>query len=167
MRHRLSLLILCASLPGCAPASQAASSLGSPVSIPTTPLSALDGSTTDLGSVLRGRPALVALWATWCDACVGETRALNQLEERARPDGSAVVVGVAVGETRETVDAFAESHGLGYRLLVDEEFRVADALGERRVPTTLVVDRRGRIVYRGGALDRAGLAAFRQVLAEK
>jgi len=131
------------------------------------PLSALDGTRTDLSSVLHGRPALVSLWATWCAACVGETKALNQLEERSGSDGRALVVGVAVGESRETVGAFAEAHRLGYSLFIDEDFRAADALGERRVPTTLVVDRRGHIVFRGGALDRASLTAFRQVLAEK
>jgi len=166
MRHRLSLLILSGALAACGGTAPAAPP-GPVPSIPAAPLSALDGSMTDLGTVLHGRPALVTLWATWCEACVGETSALNQLEARARPTDRAVVVGVAVGETRETVGAFAESHQLGYSLFVDEDFRVADALGERRVPTTLVVDRRGLIVYRGGALDRAGLAAFRQVLAEQ
>lgn len=136
-------------------------------SVPSARLSALDGSTTDLGALVRGHPALVTLWATWCEACVGETKALNQLEERSRPDGGALVVAVAVGESRETVGTFAQTHRLGYSLFVDEDFRVADALGERRVPTTLVVDRHGRIVFRGGALDRAGLTALRQVLAEK
>jgi hypothetical protein len=45
---------------------------------------------------------------------------------------------------------------------VDPNFALADALGERRVPATLVVDRSGHIVYRGGALDGAGLAALRR-----
>jgi peroxiredoxin len=135
--------------------------------VPSAPLSALDGTTTDLGSVVRGHAALVSLWATWCEACVDETKALNQLEQRSRRDDDALVVGVAVGETRQTVGAFAEAHRLDYPLFVDESFRLADALGERRVPATLVVDRRGHIVFRGGALDRASLAAFRQALAEK
>jgi hypothetical protein len=50
--------------------------------------------------------------------------------------------------------------------LLDEDFRVADALGQRDVPATLVVDRGGRIVYRGDALDSASLVAFRRTLGE-
>jgi peroxiredoxin len=135
--------------------------------VPSVPLAALDGTATDLGTVVRGRAALVSLWATWCEACVDETTALNQLEERSRPSDDALVVGVAVGESRQTVGAFAETHRLDYLLFVDETFRMVDALGERKVPATLVIDRHGRIVFRGGALDRAGLAAFRQALAER
>ena len=70
-----------------------------------------------------------------------------------------------MGEPRAKVAAFARERGVKYARLVDEDFRLADVLGERRVPATLVVDRSGRIVYRGGALDAAGLAAFRSVLA--
>jgi hypothetical protein len=50
---------------------------------------------------------------------------------------------------------------MGYLQLVDEDFRLADALGQRRVPATIVVDRGGRIVYWGEAIDPASLAAFR------
>jgi hypothetical protein len=52
-----------------------------------------------------------------------------------------------------------------YTQLVDEEFRFADSIGERRVPATLVLDRAGRIVYRGDALDARSLAALRDALA--
>ena len=43
---------------------------------------------------------------------------------------------------------------------------LADALGQRRVPATLVVDRSGRVVYRGEALDEGSLAAFRKALGD-
>lgn len=132
--------------------------------LPATRIVTLEGTTTDLRSVLSGRVAVVSFWATWCDACVGEMDALGRLQAQARARGDAVVVGVAVGEAREKVAAFARKHALPYAQLVDEDFSLADALGEPRVPTTLVVDRNGRIVFRGGALDPAGLAAFRAAL---
>jgi peroxiredoxin len=134
------------------------------VSLPSTPLVALDGTATDLRTVLRGRVAVVSLWATWCEACVDEIDGLERLQAQADARGDAVVVGVAVGERRETVAAFARKRGLLYARLVDEDFRLADALGEARVPATLVVDHDGRIVFRGGALDSAALTAFRRAL---
>ena len=126
----------------------------------------IDGAPADLASIVHGRPAVITLWATWCDACSAEMAALKRLDEQAAARGDALVVGIAVGEPRATVAAFARERGLEYARLVDEDFRLADALGQRRVPATLVVDRAGRIVYRGGALDAAGLAAFRTALAE-
>ncbi len=166
MGNRLPLLIFaalygalgCTSTPPEAPASGAAST------IPPAPLATLDGASTDLPDYLHGRTALVSFWATWCDACVKEMGALNRVSSEARSRPDALVVGVAVGDTREAVRAFAANHPFAYAQLVDEHFALADALGERNVPATLVVDRHGHVVFRGGALDRDGLAAFRDAL---
>ncbi len=160
MRNRLPLLILLVSS-GCA---QAAAAPARPPVLPAAPLVTMDGDPADLVTIVHGRAAVISLWATWCDACSAEIGALNRLDEQAGSRGDGVVVGVAVGEPRAKVAAFARDRGLKYARLVDEDFRLADLLGERRVPTTLVVDRSGRIVYRGGALDAAGLAAFRGAL---
>jgi peroxiredoxin len=162
MRHRLPLLILV--FAACAPA-PVPSSLPA-VLLPAAPLVTIDGDPADLVAMVRGRTAVISLWATWCDACSAEIGPLNRLDEQAGSRGDALVVGVAVGEPRAKVAAFARERGLKYARLVDEDFRLADVLGERRVPATLVVDRTGRIVYRGGALDAAGLAAFRSALGD-
>jgi peroxiredoxin len=163
MRHRLPLLILLFAACAPAPAPPAPASLPA-VLLPAEPLVTIDGDPADLVAMVRGRTAVISLWATWCDACSAEIGALNRLDEQAGSRGDALVVGVAVGEPRAKVAAFARERGVKYARLVDEDFRLADVLGERRVPATLVVDRSGRIVYRGGALDAAGLAAFRSAL---
>lgn len=121
----------------------------------------------DFGHLLRGRAALVSFWATWCDACVSEMPALNRLSAQASAEGDALVVGVAVGEQHDKVGDFVAAHHLSFAQLVDEDFRFADAVGERRIPTTLVVDRYRRIVFRGGALDSSSLEAFRRAAAAK
>ncbi len=128
------------------------------------PVVTLNGVPTELANVARGRVALVSLWAPWCDGCERELDALNRLNARTASSRDAVVIGVAVGEPREAVAEFVRRRGLRYMQLVDEEFRFADSIGERRVPTTLVLDRAGRIVYRGKALDARGLEALRAAL---
>ena len=166
MRNRLSLLIALAAAPqaGCVASAPFARTTHAAAGLPSTRVTTLDGSATELRAILRGRVALVSLWATWCDACRSEIEALKRLQEQAGSRGDAIVVGVAVGERRETVATFARERRLAYTQLVDEDFGFADALGEPRVPATLVVDRDGHIVFRGGALDAAGLAAFRSAL---
>jgi peroxiredoxin len=126
-------------------------------------LQTLDGQVTDLRAALGGRVALVALWATWCKTCKGELAALARLSERAAAQG-ATVLGVAVGETRDTVAAFVARRDLPYLQLVDEEFRLPQAIGSDRIPTTLVLDRDGHITYQGGPLDDHALAALRNEL---
>jgi len=137
-----------------------------PLPLPASRVSTLAGEKTDLGRVTEGKVALVSLWATWCEACQKEFEALNRLSDGAAKRSDAMVVGVAVGETAASVEAFRRERGLRYTQLVDEDFSFADALGQRRVPATLVVDRQGRIVYRGDVLDGQGLGAFRSALGD-
>jgi peroxiredoxin len=164
MRRRIALLICLAALGGVA----CAASASRPVvtALPPAPIVTLDGVPTELARVVRGRVALVSFWATWCDGCRKELDALNRLSEIADARSDALVVGVAVGEPRETVGAFVQQRGVRFTQVLDEDFRLADALGQRDIPATLVVDRTGRIVYRGDALDEAALFAFRKTLGE-
>lgn len=134
-----------------------------PTLLPQASLRSLDATGQDLSAALAGRPALLALWATWCDACQKERPDLERLDAWSKEHGG-VVVGVAVGESVDTVKSFAAEHRMPYAILVDEDFRLADALGEKRVPATLVIDKSGRIVHTAGALDAGSTSAFRALL---
>lgn len=125
----------------------------------------LDRAPKSVDGLRAGRVALVSLWATWCEACQKEFEALNRLNEHATGD-KAVVIGVAVGEPSARVRGFVVEHGLKYAQLVDEEFHLADALGQRRLPATLIVNRTGEVVYVGGVLDAEALSAFRRAMNE-
>jgi peroxiredoxin len=124
---------------------------------------AVDQKTTPLPALVAGHPALINLWATWCESCERELTALDRLDHEARAKGG-LVLGVSVGEAPDVVREFARKRGLGYALYVDESFALADALGSRKVPTTIVVDRAGAVVFSGGALDERALDAFNRVL---
>lgn len=132
--------------------------------LPAVSLVTLDNEAMQLGSMLNGRVALVSFWATWCDSCADEFDALNRLDDRAG-QGDAMVVGVAVGEPHEKVAEFVKRRGLHYPQLVDEDMKLVDALGQDSLPTTLIVNRAGKVVFKGGALDARALAAFRAALA--
>ncbi len=159
MFARIVLLAVLGSV-GCA-AARPAIETGphAPVSLPAVQLQTLEGTATGLEAALGGRVALVALWATWCKGCTSELDALTRLSERATALGAAVI-GVAVGETREAVAEFVSRRHLAYPQLVDETFQLAGAIGQDRIPATLVLDRQGRIIYMGGALDGKALAAL-------
>jgi thiol-disulfide isomerase/thioredoxin len=136
---------------------------GRELPLPVSPVRTLDRSETELATLLRGRPALVTLWATWCDACRKEMPELGYIDAWAK-EHDAVVVAVAVGETVDAIASFTTKTTLPYLVVVDEEFRFADALGSKRVPATLVVDRSGTIVYLGGGVDDRSVGAFRRVV---
>jgi peroxiredoxin len=150
------LLSACASAP-------AAPNQALPRTVPEVEVATLDGHPTRVDALTSGKVAVLALWAPWCEACGAELSALKRLQQSASPHG-AVVVGIAVGESRAKVAEFVAGRELEYPQLVDEQFHLADALGQRRVPATLVVDRAGHVTYAGGALDADALDALRAAL---
>ena len=164
MRRWLSLLLTLLAACARAPAASAPVPSVSPVPpVPPAALAAGDGITA-LREQTRGKVTLVTFWATWCDACEDELPSLRRLAVRA-PEYGGEVVGVAVGETAEDVSRFTARHRVGYRQLLDDDFRLLDALGgERRIPRTLVLDASGQIVFQGASFDRRALAAFRDAL---
>jgi len=94
-----------------------------------------------------GKVVLLNLWATWCAPCRKEMPALEAL--RARLGGSKFeVVALAVDEGGvEAVRAFFRSVGIGgLAIYVDPSQRAAATLGVAALPTTLIVDRKGRAI---------------------
>jgi thiol-disulfide isomerase/thioredoxin len=122
-----------------------------------------EGRTTTLRAAITGKPALVSFWAPWCEPCVKEQPDLERLARAAAACGG-TVVGVAVGETPQVIATFAHSRGLTFRQLTDEGFDLADAIGQRRIPATMVIDGAARVVFTGEALDAPATAALGRVM---
>jgi thiol-disulfide isomerase/thioredoxin len=117
-----------------------------------------------------GRVRIIDFWATWCEPCREQFPVLELLARAHQAEGLTVYA-VAVDEDQAQVSAFLESTPLPFTVLWDKGgARHAERLGIEQLPTTLVVDRTGRIrfVHQGyrpedaQALDRE----VRQLLTE-
>jgi cytochrome c biogenesis protein CcmG/thiol:disulfide interchange protein DsbE len=110
---------------------------------PALPTQVLHGPKVDLES-LRGRPALINFWASWCTPCREEAPALARLARRV--NGKARVVGVDWNDTTANADDFIKQHHLTYPILRDGSSAVGEHFGLTGLPTTFVLDSDGRIV---------------------
>lgn len=108
------------------------------------PIRTLAGRTDGLDRY-RGKVVLVNLWASWCAPCRSETPALERLFEEERARGL-VVLGIDQGESAQAAGAFARELKLTYPILLDAEQQYGRAYAAIGLPTSLVVDRAGRIV---------------------
>jgi thiol-disulfide isomerase/thioredoxin len=133
-------------------------------SIPIAAVSA-EGGSHALSELLGTRPALVSFWAPWCEPCLKELPELDQLAQTVGPCGG-TVLGVAVGENPQSIAKFVRARPLSFPQFTDEQFRLADALGQRRVPATIVLDSDQQIVYVGSALDGRATGALATALGE-
>jgi hypothetical protein len=82
---------------------------------------------------------------------------LGRLEKEMRGKGLQVV-SIDRDEAAETATRYLSLHGFGWPNYHDREGKLSKALGDRRIPLTLLVDAQGRIAYGGiGGEDEAAL----------
>ncbi|MBL8449426.1 MAG: TlpA family protein disulfide reductase [Dechloromonas sp.] len=112
---------------------------------PAAPLALrdLEGRSVDLAQ-LRGKVVLVNFWATYCKPCRAEMPSLDRLRSRLAPRGLEVL-GVDVGEDADAVRRFTATVPVGFPLLLDPEGSTMARWKAIALPTTLVIDRRGRL----------------------
>jgi thiol-disulfide isomerase/thioredoxin len=107
-----------------------------------------------------GRPAVVNLWANWCEPCQRELPAIEQYARRA--GGSVLVVGVATQTDRSVVGDLVKDLGLTFPNLYDPGGTLLLAVGRTALPVTVFVDAAGQVahVYNGAALDTASVSSL-------
>lgn len=111
-------------------------------------------------SQLRGQPAAVNFWATWCPACRQELPALQAAFAEFEARGAAVLA-VDLREDAAAVTAYAAEFGLGFPLLLDTDGAVANAYRVVGIPTTVFVDADGVVRARHvGPLTEARIAEY-------
>jgi peroxiredoxin len=115
-----------------------------PVTDFTLPL--LTGERTSL-SGLRGRVVFLNFWATWCPPCRAEMPDMETVHQRLTSRGLEMLA-VDSGEKDAAVAAFIKRSGFTFPVALDTGGRVSAAYGISAIPTTYLIDRRGRIVSR-------------------
>jgi cytochrome c biogenesis protein CcmG, thiol:disulfide interchange protein DsbE len=93
---------------------------------------------------LRGKPAAVNFWASWCEPCRKESPDLQRLYRSLH--GRAGLVGVDYSDAAGSAHDFIDQHGLEYPMLSDPDGKVGDRYGVTGLPATAIIDSRGRIV---------------------
>jgi peroxiredoxin len=95
----------------------------------------------------RGRVVVVNFWATWCPPCRHELPSLQRLWEDMREEG-VVVLGINVGEDPDSIFLFTADYPVDFPLLLDRDSTTIGEWPVVGIPTTFIVDTRGRMAYR-------------------
>lgn len=126
---------------------------------PDFTLESLDGRQVSL-SDFRGSVVLINLWATWCPACKTEVATLDA-SYRAHRDEGYVVLGIAIGESKEAVVPFVARMSMTYPVLLDAEGTMMERYRALGLPTSVLVDREGIVRLRHqGELSSADLSDY-------
>ncbi|MBK5259559.1 MAG: TlpA family protein disulfide reductase [Thermoanaerobaculia bacterium] len=107
----------------------------------------LDGKTFDIKDQ-RGKVVFLNLWATWCGPCRFEIPELQKLHDSYAARGFAVVgVSVDEGDIKVVRDFVAEQK-MTYPVVQDSAGSLAVLLDTSILPTSLILDRSGRVVWK-------------------
>ena len=144
IRHAAALLVLL-----CSPWLIQAGELQSFNSDLPTPALALQdsgGKTRDLNDYL-GQVVLVNFWASWCPPCIQEMPVLEHLKQKLH-DQPFEILTVNVGEPKYRVWKFAKLIDFGLPVLLDTRKDTFELWGGSVLPTSFLLDSKGRIRYR-------------------
>jgi peroxiredoxin len=124
---------------------QTLNAVAPPRAAPDFALADVDGNLHHLDEYL-GKPLIVNFWATWCPPCIEEMPSMNRAWHLVKGEGIAMLA-INVGEDEDTVFTFTADYPVDFPLLLDENGTAVHEWGVLGLPTTFVVDPRGRIVY--------------------
>ena len=109
----------------------------------------IDGRAFDL-SRYRGRPVIVHYWATWCESCKQDMKLYKKLQAQYAKQ-NLMVVGVNVDTVKSDAAAYLKANSSTVRwpqLFAEgglETSPLANVLGVQTLPTTLVIDKAGKV----------------------
>jgi thiol-disulfide isomerase/thioredoxin len=93
---------------------------------------------------LRGQVVMINFWASWCGPCRDEFPVLDQMYRKYGPMGFRLV---AVNVESDPTDAerFLAKVPVSFPIAYDHDNVVSGKYGVSAMPTTLILDRKGRV----------------------
>jgi thiol-disulfide isomerase/thioredoxin len=127
-----------------------------------------DGGTFDLAEAI-GDVVVLNVWGSWCPPCRKEAPDLQAVHEELAGDGVRFVgVNTRDGQTETAALAFEREFGVTYPSVFDPNgealLAFRDTLPPQAIPSTLVIDREGRMAAR--VLGPIGRASLRDLVSD-
>jgi thiol-disulfide isomerase/thioredoxin len=93
----------------------------------------------------RGKPLIINVWASWCGPCREEMGSLDRLARRY--GGKRFnVIGISTDDDGDAAAKFIRQAGVGFENYLDSKVFLENMLGANKIPLTLLVDARGRVL---------------------
>ena len=117
--------------------------------VPNVRLKMLDGSSAKLYDYLKDGPMIVDFWATWCEPCKKQMRYLDLFYNHFKPTGfNVLTVNTDSPKSMSKVKPYVRTKGFEFNVAVDPNSQVKKRLKVQEMPTTIIIDQDGSILYR-------------------
>lgn len=101
-----------------------------------------------LSSYKDKQAVILFFWTTWCHYCRVELNTLKELYPQLSKEGFELLA-INVGESPHRVNNFLKKQDLSFKVLLDSDTKVADAYRVLGVPTYILVNKKGYVVFKG------------------
>ncbi len=128
------------------PTAHAAESLGVGSYLRDTTLWGLDGQTRTFRHY-QGKPLIINVWASWCGPCRAEMHSLELLGQRFNGIDFNLL-GVSTDDDAAAAIAMVKQTQITFENFLDHKLTIEKMLGADRIPLTVIVDAKGRIVQK-------------------
>jgi thiol-disulfide isomerase/thioredoxin len=96
-------------------------------------------------SDFRGKPLVINVWASWCTPCRAEMGSLDRLARRHN-GRQFNIIGISTDDYPEKAQAFVVGTGVSFDNYIDKNLVLEAMLGASRIPLTVFVDARGKVL---------------------
>jgi thiol-disulfide isomerase/thioredoxin len=96
-------------------------------------------------SEYRGKPLIINVWASWCGPCRQEMASLERLS-RHYAGTQFTVIGISTDDYPEPAKSFLQKSGTTFSHFIDTRLLLENMLGANRIPLTVLVDAKGRVL---------------------
>jgi peroxiredoxin len=108
---------------------------------------------------LRGQVVMINFWASWCGPCRQEFPALDEMYRKYKPMGF-TMVGINVETEKTDAERFLGMRPVSFPILFDPDNSVSGSYGVSAMPTTVLVDRQGRLRWQHRAYQPGDEARY-------
>ena len=119
--------------------------------VPSVNVKTLDGKTVNLKDYASksGKTIIIDFWATWCSPCKKELDMVAEFYEDWQNKYNVELLAITIDNQRALpkVPGIVESKGWDYTIFAGNEEDMRNAFNFQTIPQTLVVDKKGNIVF--------------------
>ena len=113
---------------------------------PAMVVQTIDGKTIDLQQQ-KGKVVFINFWATWCPPCLAEMPSVNDLYLKVKDNPDIVFLSVDVDNKLSRSSQFMQKNGYQIPVYGGRLDGLARNLYSGTIPTTLVIDKKGDVVF--------------------
>lgn len=132
--------------------------------LPSLTFTTVDGKTIESAD-LKGKVVLLDFWASWCIPCRKSFPEIDRLSKDFASKG-ATVIAVNVDEQRKNADAFLLQYPHSMTVAFDSKGVSAKAFDLQGMPSSLIIDRDGRVRFTHMGYTDKTIAQFRTEIAQ-